>query len=272
MPPPSTSPDEDSFLSSLINLCSDGKSHTTSTVPIQSEFKRYAILAQGAKDPNALSMPLIWWKKLAMTARQQKDSHALGILALSLNLLVTSLPAEVSTSCIAAIDEAGLPSTIIKGNDSDSGYTLDLSNGPLYFSTAERVPSEGYISQNYEVPIHTDQLYASYAMNWVTLHSIVDPEQCQLHGDCSSGGNDVDVSLQVVVKCATDTVMSMQPKFKHGTTLAQEGVCRQGTAINFSRHIKNTFDKAIAIEGDVKAMVTQLVEEKNVSIQLQHHN
>ncbi|KAG1810597.1 uncharacterized protein BJ212DRAFT_1302338 [Suillus subaureus] len=111
-------------------------------------------------------------------------------------------------------------------------------------------------------PIHTDQLYAPYAMNWVTLHSIMDPDQCQLHGDCSSGGNYVDVSLRVVVKCATDTVMSMQPKFKHGTTLTQEGVCRQGTAINFLRHIKKAFNEAIAIEGDVKAMVTQLVEEK----------
>ncbi|KAG1741683.1 hypothetical protein EDB19DRAFT_1972393 [Suillus lakei] len=201
-------------------------------------------------------------KRLSMTARQQKDSRALGILALSWNLLVASLPAEVSTSCIEAIDGAGLPSMTIKGDSSDSGYTLDLPNGPLCFSTAERAPSEGYMSQNYESPIHTDQLYAPYAMNWVTLHSIVDPDQCQLHGDRSSGGNYVDVSLRVVVKCATDTVMSMQPKFKHGTTLAREGVCRQGTAINFSRHIKKAFDEAIAIEGDVKAMVTQLAEEK----------
>ncbi|KAG1718580.1 hypothetical protein EDB19DRAFT_1920363 [Suillus lakei] len=201
-------------------------------------------------------------KRLSMTARQQKDSCALGILALSWNLLVASLPAEVSTSCIEAIDGAGLPSMTIKGNSSDSGYTLDLPNGPLCFLTAERAPSEGYMSQNYEFPIHTDQLYAPYAMNWVTLHSIVDPDQCQLHGDRSSGGNYVDVSLRVVVKCATDTVMSMQPKFKHGTTLAREGVCRQGTAINFSRHIKKAFDEAIAIEGNVKAMVTQLAEEK----------
>ncbi|KAG1733530.1 hypothetical protein EDB19DRAFT_1911519 [Suillus lakei] len=203
-------------------------------------------------------------KRLSMTARQQKDSRALGILALSWNLLVASLPAEVSTSCIKAIDGAGLPSMTIKGDSSDSGYTLDLPNGPLCFSTAEVAPSEGYIVA-FDVtssPIHTDQLYAPYAMNWVTLHSIVDPDQYQLHGDRSSGGNYVDVSLRVVVKRATDTVMSMQPKFKHGTTLAREGVCRQGTAINFSRHIKKAFDEAIAIEGDVKAMVTQLAEEK----------
>jgi len=54
----------------------------------------------------------------------------------------------------------------------------------------------------------------------------------------------------------------MQPCFKHGTTLAQEGVFRQGTAINFSKHIKKAFDEAIAIEDDVKAMVTQLAGEK----------
>jgi hypothetical protein len=104
-----------------------------------------------------------------MTARQQKDSRALGILALSWNLLVASLPAEVSTSCIEAINEAGLPSMTVKGNNSgesltcifcaivgihilylDSGYTLDLPDGSLCFSTAERAPSEGYMSQNYE--------------------------------------------------------------------------------------------------------------------------
>jgi hypothetical protein len=91
-----------------------------------------------------------------MTARQQKDSHALGILALSWNLLVTSLPAKVSTLCIEAINEVGLPSMTVKGNNLgeflacifcaivgihilylDSGYTLDLSDGSICFSTAE---------------------------------------------------------------------------------------------------------------------------------------
>ncbi|KAG1898466.1 uncharacterized protein F5891DRAFT_955406, partial [Suillus fuscotomentosus] len=89
-------------------------------------------------------------KKLSMTTRQQKDSHALGILALSWNLLIASLPAEVSTSCIEAIGEAGLPAMTVKGNDLDFGYTLDLPGGPLCFSTAEWAPSEAYMSQNYE--------------------------------------------------------------------------------------------------------------------------
>jgi len=47
LPLPSVSlDDEDSFLSSIINLRPDGQHPTTLTVPIQSEFERYAILAQ----------------------------------------------------------------------------------------------------------------------------------------------------------------------------------------------------------------------------------
>lgn len=62
LPPSVSLDDDDYFLSSIINLRPDGKSTITSTVPIQSEFERYAILAQGAKDSNALNAPLIWWK------------------------------------------------------------------------------------------------------------------------------------------------------------------------------------------------------------------
>jgi len=50
----------------------------------------------------------------------------------------------------------------------------------------------------------------------------------------------------------------MQPAFKHDTTLACEGVLRQGTAINFSQHIKKAFTEACDIQGNVKATVTQL--------------
>jgi hypothetical protein len=55
-------------------------------------------------------------KKLPMTERQAKDMRALGILALSWNLLVASLPAEVSSACIRAIDEAGLPPMTVRGD------------------------------------------------------------------------------------------------------------------------------------------------------------
>lgn len=41
----------------------------------------------------------------------------------------------------------------------------------------------------------------------------------------------------------------MCPKFKHGTTLSHPGVCRQGTAINFSTHIKDAYEKAAAKGG-----------------------
>ena len=44
------------------------------------------------------------------------DVRALGILALSWNLLVASLPAEVSSACIRAIDEAGLPPMTVRGD------------------------------------------------------------------------------------------------------------------------------------------------------------
>ncbi|KAG2097407.1 hypothetical protein BD769DRAFT_1780647 [Suillus cothurnatus] len=182
---------------------------------------------------------------------------------LSWNLLIASLPAEVSTSCIEAINEAGLPSMTVKGNNSDSGYTLDLPDGSLCFSTAEQAPFEGYMSQNYESPIHTDQLYAPYAMNWVTFHSIVDPDQCQLHGDRSSGGNYVDVSLRVVVKCATDTVMVTLSLIATSHSICADNWCDRTRNCNqfFKTHQK-AFDEAIAIEGDVKAMVTQLAGEK----------
>jgi len=41
----------------------------------------------------------------------------------------------------------------------------------------------------------------------------------------------------------------MCPKFKHGTTISHPGVRRQGTAINFSTHIKDAYEKAVAKGG-----------------------
>jgi hypothetical protein len=54
--------DDDSFLSSIVNLHPDRQHFTTSVAPIQSEFERYTILAQDAKDTNTMNAPLIWWK------------------------------------------------------------------------------------------------------------------------------------------------------------------------------------------------------------------
>jgi len=51
-----------------------------------------------------------------MSERQAKDTRALGILALSWNFLVASLPAEVSEACIEAISAAGLPSMTVRGD------------------------------------------------------------------------------------------------------------------------------------------------------------
>jgi len=47
----------------------------------------------------------------------------------------------------------------------------------------------------------------------------------------------------------------MQPAFKHGTTFAYKGVMRQGTAINFSNHIKKAFTEASEIKDNVKVIV-----------------
>ncbi|KAG1758940.1 hypothetical protein EDD22DRAFT_849609 [Suillus occidentalis] len=53
----------------------------------------------------------------------------------------------------------------------DHGNEDLVDNESIIFinSEAEWAPSERYMSQHYEAPIHTDQLYAPYMMNWVTL-------------------------------------------------------------------------------------------------------
>lgn len=94
----------------------------------------------------------------------------------------------------------------------------------MIFHTADRAPAEGYMSQNYASyvifsydthysanggefsTIHTDRLFAPYALNWVTMHE-VENEEVNSH---LTGGNYVDISLRVVVKCATDTIMVSQ--------------------------------------------------------------
>ena len=75
------------------------------------------------------------------------------------------------------------------------GYYLDLPIGRLNFGTGEQAPSEAYMSQNYTVyvilflslthnpssescvvasPVHQDNLYAPYALNWVTENRVFD--------------------------------------------------------------------------------------------------
>ncbi|KAL4075327.1 hypothetical protein V8B97DRAFT_1883409 [Scleroderma yunnanense] len=165
------------------------------------------------------------------------DRKILGVFALSWNLLTAALPKEVIEPTLAAIAAADLPVMASQGNVQDTRYQLQLPGGPLTFNTAERAPAEG--------TIHTDKLFAPYALNWVTQHEVKDGQvNPQL-----TGGNYVDVSLRVVVKCATDTIMTMCPKFKHGTTVSCPGVLRQGTAINFSTHIKVAYAKAAEKEG-----------------------
>ncbi|KAI6149155.1 hypothetical protein BKA82DRAFT_1001376 [Pisolithus tinctorius] len=190
-------------------------------------------------------------KNLTNDERQQKDGAILGILALTWNLLTTTLPEEVVAPTKAAIADAGLPSMASKDDVNEHGYYLDLPCGRLHFQDADRSPAEAYMSQNYTSPIHQDHLYAPYAFNWVTEHQVYDRRLAKIthRNGHSSGGNYVDVSLRVVIHCAADTAMCLWPAFKHGTTLARPGTWRQGTAINFSTHIKDAYDAAVKAGG-----------------------
>ncbi|KAI5994955.1 hypothetical protein EDC04DRAFT_2613086 [Pisolithus marmoratus] len=192
----------------------------------------------------SLTCLCIW--KLDSKELAAQDKSILGIMSLTWNLLTAALPKEVIHPVKEKLAEAGLPPMASPGNIKEHGYEISLPNGTLSWSTAEHAPAEAYI------PIHTDQLYAPYALNWVTMHEVIDHTAAGLHVRTkgskfprTSGGNYVDVSLGVVVKCATDTAMAMKPTSRHGTTLACPGVKRQGTAINFATHIKAAFDKAM---------------------------
>ncbi|KAI6125327.1 hypothetical protein EDD17DRAFT_1771376 [Pisolithus thermaeus] len=195
-------------------------------------------------------------KKLNGEELAAQDKSILGIMSLTWNLLIAALPKEVIDPVKEKLAEASLPPMASPGNVKEHGYELSLPDGTLSWSTAERAPAEAYMSQNYTSPIHTDQLYAPYALNWVTMHEVIDHDAAGLHVRTkgskfhrTSGGNYVDVSLGVVVRCAKDTVMAVKPTSRHGTTLSRPGVKCQGTAINFSTHIKTAFDKAMSAGG-----------------------
>ncbi|KIN95252.1 hypothetical protein M404DRAFT_1007678 [Pisolithus tinctorius Marx 270] len=188
-------------------------------------------------------------KKLTDDEHHEKNGAILGILALTWNLLIRTLPEEVVAPTKAAIAASGLPPMASECDIKECGYYLDLPVGRLNFGSADKAPAEAYMSQNYTAPIHTDQLYAPYAFNWVTEHRVCDSKiaETSARSDQSghpTGGNYVDVSLQVIVCCASDAAM-----FQHGTTLARPGVWRQGTAINFSTHIKVAYDAAVQAGG-----------------------
>ncbi|KAI5990739.1 hypothetical protein EDD15DRAFT_2197814 [Pisolithus albus] len=133
------------------------------------------------------------WKNLTDDEHQQKDGAILAILALTWNLLTTTLPEEVVAPTKAAIADAGLPPMASKGDIKECGYYLDLPCGRLHFQAADQAPAEAYMSQNYTAyvilyssddlyphksslarPIHKNRLYAPYAFNWVTEHRVYD--------------------------------------------------------------------------------------------------
>jgi hypothetical protein len=65
------------------------------------------------------------------------------------------------------------------------------------------------------------------------------------------GGNFVDLTLRVVVKQVTRTLMAFQPKFPHGTTCLCEAQNRMCT-ITFSQHIYEAY-KIAAQEAKIMA-------------------
>ncbi|KAI6046305.1 hypothetical protein EDC04DRAFT_3006251, partial [Pisolithus marmoratus] len=105
-------------------------------------------------------------KKLDSKELAAQDKSILGIMSLTWNLLTAALPKEVIDPVKEKLAEAGLPPMALPGNIKEHGYEISLPNGTLSWSTAERAPAEAYMSQNYTAPIHTDQLYAPYALNW----------------------------------------------------------------------------------------------------------
>ncbi|KAI6030003.1 hypothetical protein EDC04DRAFT_2924906, partial [Pisolithus marmoratus] len=105
-------------------------------------------------------------KKLDSKELAAQDKSILGIMSLTWNLLTAALPKEVIDPVKEKLAEAGLPPMASPGNIKEHGYEISLPNGTLSWSTAEHAPAEAYMSQNYTAPIHTDQLYAPYALNW----------------------------------------------------------------------------------------------------------
>ncbi|KAI5996427.1 hypothetical protein F5J12DRAFT_957922 [Pisolithus orientalis] len=111
-----------------------------------------------------------------------------------------TLPEEVVAPTKAAIASSGLPPMASECDIKECGYYLDLPVGCLNFGSADQAPAEAYMSQNYTVPIHTDQLYAPYAFNWVTEHRVCNSKiaETSARSDQSghpTGGNYVDFSL-----------------------------------------------------------------------------
>jgi hypothetical protein len=104
-------------------------------------------------------------KKLTQTDRTHKDRKLLGLFGLVWNLLRSKLPDSTINACETAMDAAGIPhmgtvedssgitslTIVIHSNMilTDTGYTLDLTETSVTFSTAVRAPCEGYILQDY---------------------------------------------------------------------------------------------------------------------------
>ncbi|KIO07561.1 hypothetical protein M404DRAFT_997744 [Pisolithus tinctorius Marx 270] len=176
-------------------------------------------------------------RKLTDDEHHEKNGAILDILALTRNLLIRTLLEEVVAMVAptkAAIAASGLPPLASECDIKECSYYLDLPDSHLNFGSADRAPAGAYMTQNYTVPILTGQLDAPYVFNWVTEHRVCDSMIAKTSARSGqsghpTGGNYVDFQL--------------------GTTLAQPGFRHQGTAINFSTHIKAAYDAAVQAGG-----------------------
>jgi hypothetical protein len=105
----------------------------------------------------------------------------------------------------------------------DTGYTIELADGPVTFNAALRAPCEGYLLKDYTAyvllhwgeqlltalneyasPVHMDKSWTDYSVNLSTYY---DDSMASIPPDGTGGGNYVDVGLRIVVCMASNTAM-----------------------------------------------------------------
>ena len=92
---------------------------------------------------------------------------------------------------------------------------------------------------------HYDHCFAPYAFAWQTLCTTQEPSTGPTETS-NPGGHFIDLSLQVTIQCAADSLTIFRPEFLHGTTLPCPRTEWSSIALTFSTHIKTAFDIALA--------------------------
>ncbi|KAF8218363.1 hypothetical protein K438DRAFT_1925472 [Mycena galopus ATCC 62051] len=183
------------------------------------------------------------------------------------------LPTDITDNIETHLCENNLPRIATRNIPAGTGFQLELGGQKYSFPQYERAPPEAYLTKDYSASLHEDTCWipGPSAMA-LTVGRTVDPphqgpsaspgisSQCQTRSASAisasasedyqlwptgGGGNFVDMSLKVIVKQATSTLIAFDPTKAHGTTR----LCNahnQIAAITFSRHIYKAFQKAAA--------------------------